>query len=555
MRIYMYCIFMLFGVGSVAQSYKELEDKAYALAETNDNKIENATKAYRLFTQLHNAYPEKDDFWNLYYTALAANTIGYSKACKQWLLKAIEFYKQVDISVIQEYAAEDFSLLFRGEDWKILNSRIDSIKSKYKEHIIHQTDSLSRLGLKKLRFDANNSGKECYDKISGFSDFPELATTFLPGYITVNDTLMNTYFARLPKGYNPHTPSKVLFFLNGAVRFQNIPFYATPDLEEGWQRFYKDHADKNNIIMVYPNCNKVYNWMLDDQGFFMIPAILKQLKSFVNIDDDGVFISGHSNGATGSFNYLVKNPTPFAGFYGFNTQPKVYTGGTFMQNCGMRYFYNVSTDQDYYFHPDANDSLVKLTDSMGIPYLDHRYKGFPHWFPEFDASEVPVKNIFKSIVNTERNSFRNKLFWVCDDIVNGRADWIAINSLDTLKPKKNWHRELNITIHKKLYYDKNDSLQEKKVNENAFEFPRKSGAVSAEFHDNIFTIETSCVDGFSVFISPEMVAMDKPVLIYVNGKLMIQQQPVYDKQYMLQSFYKNFDRKNIWVQEIVIRLY
>jgi len=47
----------------------------------------------------------------------------------------------------------------------------------------------------------------------------------------------------------------------------------------------------------------------------------------------------------------MNQPTPFAGFYGFNTQPKVFTGGTFVENIKNRSFINFSTDQDYYFHP------------------------------------------------------------------------------------------------------------------------------------------------------------------------------------------------------------
>ena len=80
--------------------------------------------------------------------------------------------------------------------------------------------------------------------------------------------------------------------------------------------------------------------MTSDDGFFMIPKIVRTIKQSINIDDNKVFIAGHSNGATGTFSYLMKEPTMFAGFYGFNTHPKVYTGGTFIENTSNRSFIN-----------------------------------------------------------------------------------------------------------------------------------------------------------------------------------------------------------------------
>lgn len=109
-----------------------------------------------------------------------------------------------------------------------------------------------------------------------------------------------------------------------------------------------------------------------DDGFFMIPEILKEIKQTINVNDDKVFISGHSNGATGSFSYLMKQQSPFAGFYGFNTQPKVRTGGTFIRNIANRSYFNISTDEDYYFPPAANDSLNVIMTNLKADYQDHR---------------------------------------------------------------------------------------------------------------------------------------------------------------------------------------
>ncbi|MDN3581409.1 hypothetical protein [Mucilaginibacter flavus] len=54
---------------------------------------------------------------------------------------------------------------------------------------------------------------------------------------------------------------------------------------------------------------------------------------------------------------------------------------------------------------------------------------------------------------------------------------------------------------------------------NHFKYNHKSGAIKATYDNNGFTIETSATQSFSILISPDMVDINKPVSIIVNGKL------------------------------------
>src|SRR5690606_6684400 len=300
--------------------------------------------------------------------------------------------------------------------------------------------------------------------------------------------------------------------------------------------------------------SKQYNWMTSDKGFFMIPEMLKQIKKTINVDDDKVFISGHSNGATGSFSYLMKQPTQFAGFYGFNTQPKVFTGGTFIENSKNRSFINFSTDEDYYYPPNANDDFTKLMNQINADYKEYRYNGFPHWFPKFDESEPAYVILFNDLLSTKRNPFPKTINWEFDDENYGSIDWISNIKLDTLSTKTNWHKELNFKIDKWLNYDDNDSLVAQTVDKNAFDFPRKSGKIKAEYNQNVFRIETSCIESFSINISPEMVNLNKKILVYVNGNLYFENKITYDKTFMLHNFEATKDRQQVWVNRIKIKL-
>lgn len=537
-----------------AQNYEEKFHLADSLVYAEVDSIANAKKGYQLYRELYKEVPEEITFWNLYDLAYAANKFNDTEKGFYWLEKTLAHYREDDVAfIVDKDAQKELYNLSKSPKWKDFQQKVQKRIKNYVAGIKQNQRKLIEKGLGGIDLKKSKNSKALYQKLKSYQDYPEIPSEIF-GFIKLNDTTEDNFFARIPSGYQPDQPSKVLFFLNGAVRYQKIPSYPTTYTEEGWQRFYKKYAEKYNVIMVYPNCNKEFNWMLGDEGFEIVPKILQELKKFVNIDDNQVYITGHSNGATGSFGYAMKNPNPFGAFYGMNTQPKVYTGGTFLKNLSNRSFYNISTDKDYYFPPNANDSLLILAEKLQLDFSDHRYHGFPHWFPQFDASEKAVKGIFKDLFQQERNPFSSKIYWECDDVNNGKIDWLAITEMDTLQPKRSWHNEVNFNIDNWLSYDENDSLVAKKVNQKAFGFPRKSAAVKASFEDNRFDIETSRVGKLSIYVSPEMVDMRDPILIYVNGKKVYDQKSYYDRKLMVTNFEQHYDRKAIWVEEIKIEL-
>ncbi len=250
----------------------------------------------------------------------------------------------------------------------------------------------------------------------------------------------------------------------------------------------------------------------------------------------------------------MKEPSLFAGMYGFNTHPKVYTGGTFVENIKNRSFINFSTDQDYYYPPNANDSLNVLMKSINADYKDYRYNGFPHWFPKFDESEPAYKILFADLKNRVRNPYPKEINWEFDNDKYGNIDWLQNTKLDTLSQRKNWHKNLNFKIIKWYEYDKEDSLITKEVNVNAFAFPRKSGKIVANYNNNVFDIKTSCIKSFQIYISPEMVDLKKKIKVYVNGKLCFKKKLKHNTSFMLEEFKENRDRKQLFVNFISILL-
>lgn len=513
-------------------------------------------KALDMYEEAFKIYPDSIDGTALYKSSVIASELkDYDKAFK-YLTPLAKMNTDEDgypgwSYIIGESAESEYKNLLTNPKWSILKQNAIKDKEKFYKELHTIEDEFYRT--KTSSFNETENGQTLYQEIKNYDPYLTKKQQNYSVTFKVTDSATTSYLIHLPKNYNPQNKYSLLFFLHGAVRNNVLVDFQTAEENlGGWNRFYTKYADLNNVILVFPKGSKKYNWMTPDDGFFMIPQILKQIKKAINVDDNKVFISGHSNGATGSFSYLMKQPTPFAGFYGFNTYPKVLTGGTFVENIKNRSFINFSTDKDYYYPPNANDDLTKLMKGVTTEYKDYRYNGFPHWFPQFDESEPAYQILFKDLKNRNRNLFPKEISWEFDDEKYGNIDWLSEIKLDTLSSKTNWHKELNFKITKWLKYDKKDSLVVEKVDRNAFDLKRKSGKIKARYENNIFTIETSCIKSFSINISPEMIDTNKKIKVYVNGQLHFNQKIKYNQKFMLENFEKNRDRGQVWINYVPI---
>jgi dienelactone hydrolase len=455
---------------------------------------------------------------------------------------------------------KSFNFLHNDSRWNTIIASVQRNEAvvRKKEHA--KKDSIfafqKELESYPIKIATTPSARDIYRAIKNYNNFQPISKQNFSMRFRLTDSLSTSYLVCLPPNYNPKKSYPVLFFLHGAVAMNHgYTDYADTLVMSGWNRYYTKYAPRYGVIMVYPNANKDYNWMYPDAGFFMIPAMLKQLKAIVNVDDDRVFITGHSNGATGSFSYLMKQPSPFAGFYGFNTRPRVATGGTYVKNILNRSYFNVSTDQDYYYPPNANDSLDVLMKNLHADYQDHRYNGFPHWFPKFDQSEPAYQLLFDDLARRSRDPFHKSIYWECDDIKYGRCDWIAITGLDTLKATANWQTQPNFKIHKWLVLDEKSVVHERDTLTDAFRYRKRSGTIRASYSNNKFDIVASDVKSVRIYLSPDMVNFSKPIVVEVNGKVLFNKSMNYDKHFMLSEFDKTLDRKAVWVNYIDINLH
>lgn len=532
--------------------YSELIKRAKTFESDSVIQKQALNSYLKAFKTYPDSISESDQYW---FTVLAAQLKENDLAFKYLTPlanseKDEEGFPGWDL-ILGDYAEEDYQNLFSDKRWEKLKKQAISKRKVFLKNLAEKQNEFYRS--KQFNYKEVKNSKKLFKRLSRYNPYlPKARKNYSIDFV-INDSTKTSYLVHLPKDYNPKKAYSLLFFLHGAVRYNTLQDFLTPEIQlNHWNKFYTKYADKESVILVFPSGDKNYNWMKPDDGFFMIPEMLKQIKSAINVDDNKVFISGHSNGATGSFSYLMKQPTAFAGFYGFNTYPKVFTGGTFIENTLNRSFINFSTDKDYYYPPNANNRLDSLMKTLKADYKDYRYNGFPHWFPQFDESEEAVKIVFEDLLKRERDPFPENINWEFDDDTYGNMDWISNAKLDTLSLKEDWHKNINFTIDKWLKYNKNDSLVSEQVDKNAFDFPRKSGKIIAKYNDNTFNIKTSRLKSFNIEISPEMVNLKKKVKVYLNGKLYFNDKVTYKREYMVENFRERNDRKQLWVNYIKV---
>lgn len=374
-------------------------------------------------------------------------------------------------------------------------------------------------------------------------------------WLRLRDSLEFPYLVQLPAHFDAAKSYPLVVVLHGAVSRQpTLPDVAdsTTSATAFFGRLFMDQAAQSGMIAVFPYSSRQYNWMMPDDGFEVVPQLVREVKHMYSIDDRRVYVTGHSNGATGAFSYLMKQPSLFASFSGINNRPQVRTGGTFLKNAKNRSFYNVATDYDYYFPLEGHRSLTDLTKTLGIDWqnqeiIGHRTHGYLIAAKDSTVKEV-YRQLFAHMLTKQRNPFQATLYWECDDVKNGRCDWLEINALDTTHAKANGPVAMNMPVRGWRSVDDPSVLLDS--TSQAFVFPRQSGAVQGRYLKNQFNLTTSQVKSLTVYLSPEMVDFGQPLKVFINGKQVYNGPVQYDRAFLLTQYAKEMDHQALWVNRL-----
>lgn len=239
------------------------------------------------------------------------------------------------------------------------------------------------------------------------------------------DGIERPFAVYVPKAYDRAEEYALVVYLHGLVGRSNIMTEKEIREELDWIRF-KDNAEKNNYILLFPVANADAMWW-DETGTANVLSQIKFVKTHYNINDNAVFMTGFSDGASGSFYFAMCYPDLFAGFIPLNGHMGVASidGGieTYAQNMFNRPLQVINTDIDDLYPDVEMREMNRLAIKAGADINYRTYTGIGHDFDYADR-EMPVIEDF--IENTRRPDFANHVVWYTDSEIRSGCDWLRV---------------------------------------------------------------------------------------------------------------------------------
>ncbi|MCK4523740.1 hypothetical protein KAU15_02335, partial [candidate division WOR-3 bacterium] len=278
----------------------------------------------------------------------------------------------------------------------------------------------------------NNSIEKMNEIINGIEDisFPQGLIGLMIFENECNDGINRPYALYVPKKYNNKNKHTLIIYLHGGVgRSEVLSDEEIKEFVNGNE--FKKLADKENHIVLFPMANNQSMWW-DSIGTDNIFDQILWTKTHYNINDNAVFITGFSDGASGAFYFAMCSPTIFAGIIPLNGHAGVANSDghiqTYFQNLYNRPLHVINTDEDRLYPDKKMREMMRLAIEAGGNITYRIYIGIGHSFL-YAGEEMPIIEGF--INNTRRNNFSNKLIWYTDnDKTRNRIDWLEITEIE-----------------------------------------------------------------------------------------------------------------------------
>jgi len=267
-------------------------------------------------------------------------------------------------------------------------------------------------------------------------------------------------------------------------------------------------------ISVFPASWRKARWWKEKQAD-NLPEILRQIKRTYNVDDDRVYLSGVSDGGTGTYFYAFKQPNEWAGFLPFIGSPLVLTnpkaGGGFplnFENLTNVAMHIVNGEKDTFYPIEGIKPVIDILKKQNTNFSFTMIENGGHnlrWIPDHAAKIAEFKK------NTTRNTSPKMVRWATDRVDRyNRIHWIRVDGID----KKG-----------------------------------KSGWIAASRNGNTFSVFTDAVTEFSLLLNPETADFDKPITVAVNKEIVYSEIVKQDPEILL-DWAENLDKTQLYTAEL-----
>lgn len=251
------------------------------------------------------------------------------------------------------------------------------------------------------------------------------------------DGFEHPYYMHVPPQYETGRRYPLVIWLHGGVN--GAPAEAASSAIEMWQQALGEKWS-NEVMVLAPACiaqdttDDAFWWR--DKGQRNVLHILREVKQRFNVDDNKVFITGMSDGGSGSFGFAGRRPDSFAGYFPLVGHPLVpASDGTrmFWENFKGAKIYAVSGGKDRLYPAKMVAGLVKQANENGASIEHKIYEEAGHDL-SFAPKEMPII-LEDKIAKWTRDVALKEIDWSTDNTAMGRRAWLAISEIAEMGEK------------------------------------------------------------------------------------------------------------------------
>ncbi|WP_103865927.1 PDZ domain-containing protein [Aquimarina sp. I32.4] len=256
-----------------------------------------------------------------------------------------------------------------------------------------------------------------------------------------SDNMDRPFIMYTPKKLDIKKPKPLLVYLHGSI--------SNPNLKKDPLSYIKkskliELADKGEFYLLFSYGQKGATWF-DSVGIDMVMGEIELAKKDFNINENKVFLSGFSDGGSGALYFSFIKPTEFSGFISMNGSLKVSSKlsnhSLFPANSNHKPLYIINTKDDMLYDiqqiTPTIDYLKKYNKNIIYRELEGNH--------EMSYLKTEQDDIINFIKNTDRKPY-DEISWESSDTLNTTINGISIVNIDTLAPRKVWHKPYQLKV-------------------------------------------------------------------------------------------------------------
>ncbi len=245
-----------------------------------------------------------------------------------------------------------------------------------------------------------------------------------------------------PSGYDPAHPTPLLVVLHGGVGRATL---IDDPLEYATESHFVGLARDRGWFALLPFGQIEATWW-DEVGYESIESLVRTVKREYNIDDDRVYMSGFSDGASAGFFFAMTMPTDYAAIVALNGHIGVGSldgdQPTYAQNMAAVPVYATTTFDDGLYPSWKMQGTIEMAQRAGGDILYRELAG-EHDLTPFAGTEMPLIGDF--LDRHPRDPFPPSIQWESTGALFGRCRWISIDAYAPGKTAR-WHRDYNVEM-------------------------------------------------------------------------------------------------------------